>query len=87
MIGGTIGFSTKLANAIGSAIGIAVLGAVGFVANSEMSAATLTRVNAVINFMPAALFLLAIIPFLMIRMTNKKGRENEETIRKMTEAK
>lgn len=87
MIGGTIGFSTKLANAIGSAIGIAALGAVGFVANSEMSAATLTRVNAVINFMPAALFLLAIIPFLMIRMTNRKGRENEETIRKMTEAK
>ena len=83
MIGGTIGFSTKLANAIGSAVGIAALGAVGFVANSEMSAATLVRVNAVINFMPAALFLIAIIPFLMIRMTNKKGLENEEKIKAM----
>ena len=78
-----VSFSTKIANAIGSALGIAALGAVGYVANSEMSAETLTRVNAVINFMPAALFLLAIIPFMMIKMTNKKGLENEEKIRKM----
>ena len=78
-----IGFSTKIANAIGGSIGIVALGAVGFVANAEMAPEVLTRMNAVINFMPAAFFLLAIIPFMMIRMTNKKGRENEERIKAM----
>ena len=78
-----VSFSTKIANAVGSAIGIAALGAVGFVANSEMSAPVLTNVNKVINLMPAALFLVAIIPFLMIRMTNRKGKENEAKIKTM----
>ncbi len=79
-----ISFSTKVANAIGGAVGIVILGAVGFVANSEMTASTLTKMNGVINFGPAVCFILAIIPFLMIRMTNKKGRENEEKIKVMT---
>lgn len=83
-IGMAIGFSTKIANAIGGSIGIVALGAVGFVANAEMAPEVLTKMNAVINFMPAAFFLLAIIPFMMIKMTNKKGRENEEKIKAMT---
>lgn len=81
VIASAVSFSTKIANAIGGSIGIVILGAVGFVANSEMSAATLTKMNAVINFGPAAMFLLAIIPFMMIRMTNRKGRENEKIIK------
>lgn len=81
VIASAISFSTKIANAIGGSIGIVLLGAVGFVANSEMSAVTLTKMNAVINFAPAMMFLLAIIPFLMIKMTNKKGRENEQIIK------
>lgn len=84
-IGMAIGFSTKIANAIGGSIGIIALGAVGFVPNTEMAASTLNKMNAVINLMPAVFFLLAIIPFLMIRMTNKKGRENEQKIKEMTE--
>jgi len=76
-----ISFSTKIANAIGGAIGIVLLGAVGFVANSEMEAATLTKMNAVINFGPALMFALAIIPFMMIKMTNEKSRENEQLIK------
>lgn len=78
-----ISFSTKIANAIGGSIGIVILGAVGFVANTDMTAATLTKMNAVINFGPAACFLVAIIPFLMIRMTNAKGKENEQKLREM----
>ncbi len=83
-IGMAIGFSTKIANAIGGSIGIIALGTVGFVANTELTSETLTKMNAVINFMPAAFFLLATIPFMMIRMTNKKGRENEEKIKAMS---
>lgn len=83
MIVTVISFSTKIGNAIGGAIGIVVLGAVGFVANSTMSAEILTKMNAVINFGPAICFLAAIIPFLMIRMTNKKGKENEQKLKEM----
>lgn len=75
-----ISFSTKLGNAIGGSIGIVILAAVGFVANTEMSNEVLTRMNAVINFGPALFFALAIVPFLMISMTNAKGRENEKLI-------
>ena len=78
-----ISFSTKIANAVGSSVGIAALGLVGFAAGTEMSAQTISKVNSIINFLPAALFLLAIIPFLMIRMTNKKGKENELKIQEM----
>lgn len=78
-----VSFSTKIANAIGGSVGIVILGAVGFVANTEMSAATLTKMNAVINFGPVACFLAAIIPFLMIRMTNAKGKENEQKLKEM----
>lgn len=78
-----VSFSTKIANAIGGSVGIVILGAVGFVANTEMSAATLTKMNAVINFGPVVCFLAAIIPFLMIRMTNAKGKENEQKLKEM----
>lgn len=83
VIATAISFSTKIGNAIGGSVGIIALGAAGYVANSEMSAATLTKMNAVINFGPVICFALAIIPFLMIRMTNKKGRENEQKIKAM----
>lgn len=83
MIVTVISFSTKIGNAIGGAIGIVILGAVGFVANSEMAAETLTKMNAVINFGPAICFAAAIIPLLMIRMTNKKGKENEQKLKEM----
>ena len=78
-----VSFSTKIANAIGGSVGIVVLGAVGFVANTEMAAETLTKMNAVINFGPAACFMIAIIPLMMIRMTNAKGMENEKKLKEM----
>lgn len=79
-----ISFSTKLGNAIGGSIGILVLGAVGFVANTEMSAAVLTKMNAVINFGPAAFLLLSAFFFTRVKMTNKKAKENEAIIERRT---
>ena len=81
MIYASISFATKLGNAIGGSIGIILLGAVGFVANTDLSASVITKMNAVINLGPAFMFLLSIIPFGFITMTNKRGKENEETIR------
>lgn len=75
-----ISFATKIGNAIGGSIGILALGAVGFVANTEMAPIVLTKMNAVINFGPCIFFVLSAICFAMIRMTNAKGKENEAII-------
>lgn len=81
-----ISFSTKLGNAIGGAVGILAIGLVGFKANTQMSTATLTKMNAVINFGPAIMFLMAAVLFALNGMTNELGRENEEKLKeKMVE--
>ena len=80
-----VSFGTKLGNAIGGSVGILALGAVGFVANTEMGETTLTNMDRVINFGPAAIFVLAGIFFAMIRMTNEKGRENEPKVKVLME--
>lgn len=79
-----ISFSTKLGNAVGGSVGILVLGAVGFAANTDMAPAVLTRMNAVINFGPAFFFVLGAIFFARIKMTNKRAKENEMLIAKKT---
>lgn len=76
-----ISFSTKLGNAIGGAVGILAIGLVGFKANTQMSTATLTKMNAVINFGPAIMFLMAAVLFALNGMTNELGRENEEKLK------
>ncbi len=78
-----VSFATKLGNAVGGSIGILALSAVGFAANARMNADVLTNMNRVINFGPFLFFLLAAVFFGMIRMTNKKGRENEARVKIM----
>ena len=76
-----VSFGTKLGNAIGGSIGILGLAAVGFVANTDMSAGTLTNMDRVINFGPAAIFVLAGVFYAMLHMTNAKGKENEPKVK------
>lgn len=80
-----VSFATKFGNAIGGSVGILVLSAVGFVANTQMNETVLSNMNKVINFGPFIFFVLAAIFFGMISMTNTKGRDNEEIIKKMLE--
>lgn len=87
IVGSSVGFASGIANAIGGSLGIALLGAVGYVAHSNMSSTVLNRMNAVINLGPAVCFLLAIIPFMLITMTNEKGRMNEKKIKEMAQNK
>lgn len=75
-------FATKLGNAFGGSIGVLMLGFVGFVANAEQSESVLRGMSGVINLAPMALYLLALVPLLMIRMTNKKAKENMEILEK-----
>ena len=81
-----VSFGTKLGNAIGGSVGILGLAAVGFVANSEMSPAVLSNMDKVINFGPAAIFVLAGLFFAQIHMTNALGKENEPKVQAMMAA-
>ncbi len=79
-----ISFSTKMGNAIGGSIGILALSAVGYVANSQnLSATVLKNMDRVINFAPAAFFIVAAIFFACVGMTKEKAKENEAKIAAM----
>lgn len=73
-------FSVKLGNAVAGSVGIMALAAVGFVANTQHSESVKMAMSAVINIAPGILFLLAIIPFALIKMNNKKASENMEIL-------
>lgn len=71
-----ISFSTKLSSAIGSAVGVPLLMLVGYIPNAVQSAEVKHGMSAVINITPALAYIIAIIFFLLINMTNKKAEEN-----------
>ncbi len=81
VISSCISFSTKLGNAIGGSVGILALSAVGYVANAEnLAADVLTRMDMVINFAPAAFFVVAAVFFMCVGMTREKAKANEVKI-------
>lgn len=65
-------FSAKLGSAIGGAAGVAMLAAVGYVANTTQTQAAMQGMNAVINLAPAVCWLLALIPVCLYPLNEKK---------------
>ena len=80
-----ISFATKLGNAVGGSIGILVLSAVGYVANTQMSARVLTKVNGVINLAPIVFLILTAIFYGKVDMDNKKAMDNKIKVQEMLE--
>jgi GPH family glycoside/pentoside/hexuronide:cation symporter/probable glucitol transport protein GutA len=68
-----VSLGTKIASAVGAALGAVLLGAFGYVANSpEQTAAAANGINLTVNIVPAVLTLLAIIPVLAYPITEEK---------------
>lgn len=67
------GLSTKLGNALGSAVGILIIAAFGYVANAEQSAATKAGINMTVNLIPAILLVVAAV--LLLILWNKSDAE------------
>jgi len=67
--------ATKFANAIGASLGLIIMGVFGYIANAEQTAQSITGIKLVVNIMPAAFILLAIIPTLMYPLTPEKNAE------------
>lgn len=71
-----VSLATKIASALGAALGAIMLGAFGYVANShEQTAQASLGINVTVNIMPAVFSLLAIIPVLLYPITEKKYEE------------
>lgn len=55
------GLSTKLGNAIGSAVGIMIMAAFGYVANAEQTPQALKGINITVNLIPAIILIVAAV--------------------------
>ena len=76
------GLSTKLGNAIGSAIGILLIASFGYVANQEQTAAAKAGINLTVNLIPAILLVVSAV--ILFIAWNKKDSEFDQ-IRKENE--
>lgn len=77
----TYGLATKIGNAVGSAVGVLLLGIFGYVANAEQSAAALRGINIVVNLIPAILFFAAALACLLWKMSDKDAEDIREKLR------
>ena len=77
----TYGLATKLGNAIGGAVGVVILGAMGYVANAQQTEETLRGINITVNLIPAIICFLAAAACLLWRMTDKEADHIREQIK------
>lgn len=75
-------FMVKLASAITGSVGVYLLAAVGYVANAEQTASTLTGINTVVNIMPAVIMAIGLLPVLFgYKLTDKKMAEVAQALK------
>ncbi len=70
-----LSFAVKLASAITGTAGIWMLTAVGYVANAEQSASTLTGINVIVNVIPAIALGIATLPIIFFYKLDEKTME------------
>lgn len=70
----------KAASAVGGAIGLAVMGAMGYIANAEQTPQALTGINTAANILPAVFCLIAIFPLLAYGLTPDKIAANNRIL-------
>ena len=76
-----VSFATKVGNTVGGSVGILLLSAAGFVPNTVQNAATVQGMNAVINLIPMALFLIAALVFRAITIDNHTSERNIQVLK------
>ncbi len=70
------GLSTKLGNALGSAFGILIISAFGYVANQEQTAAAKAGINLTVNLIPAILLVVSAV--LLLVLWNKSDADFDQ---------
>lgn len=82
----TVSLSTKIGQAIGVSVAVAVMGACGYVPNAQQSTGALTGINFATNLMMAGLYLLCLIPLVLYPLSEKKNVEILDRLTKKREA-
>lgn len=67
-----LSFGVKLSTAISGAAGVLLLGAVGYVANAEQTAATKQGINIIVNLVPFIIGVLSILPMIGYKLNPEK---------------
>lgn len=75
MAASMLSFGVKIATAICGSGGVMLLAAVGYVAGAEQTAATQMGINAVVNLVPAAIGIIALIPLFFYKLTPQRVSE------------
>lgn len=65
------GLATKVAGAIGSALGIAIIGWFGYKAGQDVTSTAQTGINVASNLIPMLCYLLSIIPLVMYKLNDE----------------
>lgn len=71
----TYGLATKVGSALGSAIGVLIIAAFGYVANQQQSAMTQSGINLTVNLIPAILFFVAALSLILWNKTDQEFDE------------
>lgn len=73
-------FATKLGNAFGGSVGVLLLATTGYVAGADQTVEVQHAMNGVINLAPMALYLVGLVPLFLMKMNNKKAKENTKIL-------
>lgn len=65
-------FGTKLSSALVGSVGVVLLAKVGYVANTVQTAEAMSGINMVVNIIPGACWLIALIPLVLYNLTDEK---------------
>jgi sugar (glycoside-pentoside-hexuronide) transporter/glucose-specific phosphotransferase system IIA component len=71
----TVSLSTKFGSAFGVSLGLAVMGATGYVANSQQTSSALFGINLSVNLMMGILFLMCLIPLAFYPLNEKVSQD------------
>jgi sugar (glycoside-pentoside-hexuronide) transporter len=82
----TVSLSTKLGTAIGVSVGLLIMGATGYMANTKQSTEALQGINLTVNLLFGILFLLCLIPLKLYPLNEKTNLEIQKELDRRIEA-
>lgn len=75
-----VSLGTKIGQAIGGALFVALLGVIGFVANETQSASTLVKLNGLANLVPIIFYALAAVCIGLFGISEEEAKKNKEIL-------
>jgi GPH family glycoside/pentoside/hexuronide:cation symporter/probable glucitol transport protein GutA len=79
-VSGFSGFATKTGGAIGSSIGLFVIGFSGYVGGQEVTPAVAAGINQAVNLVPVIVIALGIIPLALYNLSEKEGKRMHDEL-------